>query len=108
MTRNATLALLSSMILVAPLSIAAQPADAVYHNGTILTMNDAAPQSQAVAVKDGRIVGKALIRSRARPAQSGQRQERFDNRRLASQAVELGVGHVQAVQSAGYESVQVR
>lgn len=35
---------------------AADPADAIYHNGAILTVNDAQPTAEAVAVKDGRIL----------------------------------------------------
>lgn len=36
--------------------LAAETADVIYHNGTILTINDQQPQAQAVAVKDGRIL----------------------------------------------------
>ncbi|MCC7375133.1 MAG: amidohydrolase [Verrucomicrobiales bacterium] len=35
---------------------AAQVADTIYHNGAIITINDAAPSAEAVAVKDGTIV----------------------------------------------------
>jgi predicted amidohydrolase YtcJ len=37
-----------------------QTADTIYHNGTVLTIDDANPRAEAVAVKDGRIlaVGK--------------------------------------------------
>ena len=35
---------------------AAGPADAIYQNGTILTMVDAQPVAEAVAVRDGRIL----------------------------------------------------
>jgi hypothetical protein len=31
-------------------------ADAIYAGGPIITMNDAAPRAEAVAVKDGRII----------------------------------------------------
>lgn len=34
----------------------AQMADKIYHNGTILTINDAAPEAEAVAIKDGKII----------------------------------------------------
>jgi hypothetical protein len=34
----------------------AQSADAIYSGGTIITMHDAAPRAEAVAVKDGRII----------------------------------------------------
>jgi predicted amidohydrolase YtcJ len=42
--------------LSAPLSLAAELADAIYQNGTILTIVDGAPVAEAVAVKDGRIL----------------------------------------------------
>ncbi len=38
------------------LSGGAEQADAIYHNGTILTMDDEQPTVEAVAVKDGQIV----------------------------------------------------
>ena len=34
----------------------AETADQIYHNGAILTVNDAAPIAEAVAVKDGRVL----------------------------------------------------
>jgi predicted amidohydrolase YtcJ len=37
-------------------STLAQTADAIYSGGPIITMNDAAPRAEAIAVKDGRIV----------------------------------------------------
>jgi predicted amidohydrolase YtcJ len=41
--------------MIGPLSPAAEPADAVYYNGTILTIDDQRPTAEAVAVRDGRI-----------------------------------------------------
>ncbi len=38
------------------LAQASGPADTIYSGGTILTINDAAPKAEAVAVKDGRIL----------------------------------------------------
>ncbi len=35
---------------------AAEPADTIYHNGTIITIDDAKPAAEAVAVRDGRIL----------------------------------------------------
>ncbi|NBC23947.1 MAG: amidohydrolase family protein [Gammaproteobacteria bacterium] len=35
---------------------AAEPADTIYHNGTIITIDDARPAAEAVAVRDGRIL----------------------------------------------------
>ncbi|MBU6328046.1 MAG: amidohydrolase family protein, partial [Verrucomicrobia bacterium] len=42
------------------LAVSAQTADAIYHNGSILTIDDSCPKAEAVAVKDGKIlaVGK--------------------------------------------------
>lgn len=37
-------------------AIAAEPADTIYHNGTIITIDDARPVAEAVAVRDGRIL----------------------------------------------------
>ena len=37
-------------------TVCAQTADSIYHNGTILTIDDAAPKAAAVAIKDGRII----------------------------------------------------
>jgi len=38
---------------------AAEPADTIYHNGTIITIDDARPAAEAVAVRDGRILAVA-------------------------------------------------
>lgn len=42
------------------LKLSAQTADIIYHGGPVITINDAAPRAEAVAVKDGKIlaVGK--------------------------------------------------
>ncbi len=52
----------NTAILLAGLSLSAlaQTADTIYHNGPILTIDDANPRAEAVAVKDGKIlaVGK--------------------------------------------------
>jgi len=37
-------------------AVSAQTADAIYHGGSILTINDAQPSAEAVAIKDGRII----------------------------------------------------
>jgi hypothetical protein len=37
-------------------STSAEPADAIYLNGTILTVNDRQPQADAIAVRDGKIL----------------------------------------------------
>ena len=39
-----------------PLLVHAQTADAIYHNGTIITIDDNAPLAEAVAVKDGTVI----------------------------------------------------
>ena len=46
---------------------AAEPAaDTIYQGGTIITMNDAQPSTQAVAVKDGKILAIGSTRSSRR------------------------------------------
>jgi predicted amidohydrolase YtcJ len=47
---------LTYLILLSPATPGADTADAIYHNGTILTINDAQPTAEAVAVKDGKIL----------------------------------------------------
>ncbi|MEI7443674.1 MAG: amidohydrolase [Burkholderiales bacterium] len=42
---------------LAPIAAAAQPADAIWSGGPIITVNDAQPSAEAVAVRNGRIVG---------------------------------------------------
>jgi len=44
------------LVLSTQISLSAETADAIYHNGTILTINDAEPTAEAVAVKDGKIL----------------------------------------------------
>ncbi|HSN53093.1 MAG TPA: amidohydrolase family protein [Candidatus Sulfomarinibacteraceae bacterium] len=44
------------MVLYGSTAIAAEPADRIWRDGTILTMNDAAMRAEAVAERDGRIV----------------------------------------------------
>ncbi len=43
------------VILCGSVTMAAEPADRIWHGGTILTMNDAAMRAEAVAEKNGRI-----------------------------------------------------
>jgi hypothetical protein len=38
------------------LAVSAQTADSIYHNGSILTIDDSCPKVEAVAVKDGKIL----------------------------------------------------
>ena len=54
------LAALSGFVLTMAGTRAAETADAIYHNGPIVTVNDAAPSAEALAVKEGKIlaVGK--------------------------------------------------
>jgi len=47
---------LACLALTTRTSLAAEVADVIYHNGTILTINDNQPTAEAVAVKDGRIL----------------------------------------------------
>ena len=44
------------LALSAHISLGAETADTIYHNGTILTINDAQPIAEAIAVKDGNII----------------------------------------------------
>lgn len=46
----------SSLGSVAPVTVAEKAADSIYFGGDIVTMNDAQPTVEAVAIKDGRIV----------------------------------------------------
>ena len=47
---------LAWMLLTASVALGAEPADLIYHNGIILTIDDDRPTAEAVAVKDGRIL----------------------------------------------------
>lgn len=51
-----TLILLLLVSLPASSTVNSNSGDTVYLNGTIITMNDAAPQAQAIAVRDGKIL----------------------------------------------------
>ena len=48
--------LFSHLVLLSQATPGADIADAIYHNGTILTINEDQPTAEAVAVKDGRIL----------------------------------------------------
>ena len=50
-----------ALVSVAPRAFAADPADIIYSGGTILTMDDAAPHAEAVAVKGGRIIAAGSV-----------------------------------------------
>jgi len=47
---------ITCLVLSPQVTLATQIADAIYHNGTILTIVDAQPTAEAVAVKDGKIL----------------------------------------------------
>ncbi|MCX7229314.1 MAG: amidohydrolase [Burkholderiales bacterium] len=69
-------ALLAALALV-PAAVLAQPADAIWTGGPIVTVNDAQPSAEAVAVRGGKIVGvgaRADIERRFR----GPKTERID------------------------------
>ena len=55
--RAAVSLLLSAALAVAPVVARAQPAETIYHGGTIHTMNRAAPTAEAIAVAGGTIIG---------------------------------------------------
>ena len=42
-------------------AVAQEPADTIYRGGPILTIEDAAPRAEAVAVKDGRILAVGTL-----------------------------------------------
>lgn len=57
--RNLGLTLCVGLLQLSCLCSVAQAetqADIIYHNGTVITINDAQPEAEAVAVKDGKIV----------------------------------------------------
>jgi predicted amidohydrolase YtcJ len=59
-------ALLAGSLFAAPPLLAQEVADTIYSGGPILTINDAQPTAEAVAVKDGRILavgGRTAINS---------------------------------------------
>ena len=47
---------IACLVLSTRVSLGAETADTIYLNGTILTINDALPTAEAVAVKDGKIL----------------------------------------------------
>lgn len=49
------------MILAAPVSMAEEKADTIYSGGPIITMDDAAPRAEAVAVRKGRILAVGTL-----------------------------------------------
>ncbi|MFM7519153.1 MAG: amidohydrolase [Planctomycetota bacterium] len=55
--RAAVSILLSAALAFAPVVASAQPAEMIYHGGTIHTMNRAAPTAEAIAVAGGSIIG---------------------------------------------------
>ena len=53
------LVVVSSLLLLSPAAAensAAQPADTIFHGGTIVTVNEKQPEVSALAVKDGKII----------------------------------------------------
>ncbi len=56
--RHLPMAVLAALTLLAASShvAARETADTIYHGGPVLTMNDAQPRAEAVAVRDGRIL----------------------------------------------------
>ena len=57
---------------------AGEIADTIYHNGTIITINDALPRAEAVAVKDGKILAV------------GAKEEIFKSKGDATRLIDLG------------------
>jgi len=56
MTRLAGALALTMSMLASGAAVAAEPADSIYYNGTIVTIDDTRPTVEAVAVRDGRIL----------------------------------------------------
>ena len=54
-TRRSFFLLASTALFVSP-ALAADPADVIYSGGTIITVDDANPRVEAVAVKGGKII----------------------------------------------------
>ncbi|MDV7144313.1 amidohydrolase family protein [Tropicimonas sp. TH_r6] len=55
-SRFRTAGWLAALLLTTSIASAQEIADTIYEGGPILTMNDAAPRAEALAVKDGRIL----------------------------------------------------
>jgi predicted amidohydrolase YtcJ len=55
-TRTSARHVLLAALALGPSAVLAQPADAVWFGGSIVTVNDAQPSAEAVAVRGGRIV----------------------------------------------------
>ena len=61
-TRRTFLMTSTAVLCAGPLlAQASGPADTIYSGGPILTINDAHPRAEAVAVKDGRIIGVGFL-----------------------------------------------
>ena len=54
--RTQLLTAIYGLALASTLAVAGETADAIYQNGSILTIDDARPKAEAVAVKDGKIL----------------------------------------------------
>ncbi|MDF2231546.1 amidohydrolase [Albimonas sp. CAU 1670] len=88
------LSVLASLAMLAPAAASAQEiADVIYSGGPILTIDDAAPRAEAVAIKDGRILAVGALSDVS--AHAGEGTERVD---LAGRAMLPGFvdshGHV--------------
>lgn len=93
MLRRSLLSVLPLMVLAAACSTAMEePADLVMVNGKVVTMDDALPEAQGLAVRDGRIV--AVGSSREMRAYVGSDTELVDlDGRLAVPGLVEGHGH---------------
>ena len=50
------LILLTVGLVISAAAFAGESADTIYHNGTIITINDTQPRAEAVAVRNGKIL----------------------------------------------------
>ena len=85
-----TFALLASTAIFVSGAQAAETADIIYSGGPILTMDDARPRAEAVAIKDGRILAVGAADDRLGVNHVGPRRDAvFNDRRL------VGIGRKQ-------------
>jgi predicted amidohydrolase YtcJ len=87
------LAAAAGLVMITTVASAQEVADTIYSGGPILTIDDAAPRAEAVAVKDGRIIAVGALSDVS--AHAGEETKRFD---LAGRAMLPGFvdshGHV--------------
>ncbi|ADN76317.1 Amidohydrolase 3 [Ferrimonas balearica DSM 9799] len=86
----------ASLLTTSTVALGAEPADTLYRGGPILTMNDAQPRAEALAVKDGRILAVGT-ESEIQPYIGAQTQVRELNGQALIPGFVDAHGHVAAV-----------